>query len=45
MFEVSHMPAPTAGVIGSVALVVYGCPIWALAYAILSFGVYVYLHR
>jgi hypothetical protein len=40
VFEVS---APGAGVISSAALLAYGNPMGALAMAILSFGVYVYV--
>jgi len=45
MLEVSHLPAPTAGVFASVALLGLGYPMWALAFVILSFGVYAYLNR
>jgi hypothetical protein len=41
MFELSNLPASTAAVLGSVALLVCGYPLWALAYVILGLGIYV----
>lgn len=45
MLEVSHLPAPTAGVLVSLGALALGYPAWALLYCILGLGIYVYLQR
>jgi len=45
MLEISHLPAPTAGIGASLGALALGHPLWALTYVILGFGVYVYLQR
>jgi len=45
MLEVSDFPAPTASVMASVVVLVYGFPVWALMYFILGLGSYTYLNQ
>jgi hypothetical protein len=45
MFELSNLPATSAGVFVSLGALALGYPAWALAYVILAFGVYIYLQR
>lgn len=45
MLEIYDLPAASVGVMASLGALALGYPIWALVYAILGFGVEIYLKR